>query len=247
VLKAVVFDLDNTLVDFMAMKRQAVDAAITAMIDAGLQMTVADIKDHIDKIYAEQGIEYQKVFDQLLNDLHGRIDFKVLSAGIVAYRRAREAALKPYPHVSATLMELVKHGVKLAVLSDAPTREAWLRLCYINFHHIFDYVVTFDDTGKRKPDPAPFRMVLDLLKVEPHEAVMVGDWAERDMVGAKAVGMKTAFAKYGDSFGNQTVDADFVLEDIKQLLTIVLKRDEREEIVEREIRRATTETGEERA
>lgn len=236
-IKAVVFDLDNTLVDFMAMKRLAVDAAITAMIDAGLQMNFADVKVHIDKIYNEQGIEYQKVFDQLLMDVLGRIDFKMLSAGIVAYRRAREAALKPYPHVSATLMELVKHGVKLAVLSDAPTREAWLRLSYMNFHHIFDYVVTFDDTGKRKPDPAPFQLALNMLQVEPHEAIMVGDWAERDMVGAAAIGMRTAFAKYGDAFGNQVVQADYILEDIKDLLTIVLDRGEQKEIMEREVLR----------
>ncbi len=221
-IKAVVFDLDNTLVDFMAMKRQAIDAAISAMIDAGLNMTVADVRDHVDQIYDEQGIEYQKVFDELLTNVLGEINHKMLSAGIVAYRRAREAALKPYPHVSATLMELVKRGAKLAVVSDAPTREAWLRLCYINFHHIFDHVVTFDDTGRRKPDPAPFQLVLERLNVAPADALMVGDWAERDMVGATAIGMRTAFAAYGDAFGNQVVRSDYVLKDIRELLKIVL-------------------------
>lgn len=233
-IKAVVFDLDNTLVDFMAMKRQAVDAAISAMIDAGLNMDYGDVRQHIKTIYDEQGIEYQRVFDELLMKILGRIDYKMLSAGIVAYRRAREAALKPYPHVSATLMELVKHGVKLAVVSDAPTREAWLRLCYMNFHHIFEFVVTFDDTGRRKPDPAPFLLALDMMKAEPREALMVGDWAERDMVGAAAIGMKTAFAAYGDSFGNQKVQADYVLNDIKDLLHIVLDRKEQQDVNQRE-------------
>jgi FMN phosphatase YigB (HAD superfamily) len=50
---------------------------------------------------------------------------------------------------------------------------------------------------------------------------MVGDWAERDMVGAQNVGMLTAFAKYGDAFGNQNVVADFVLEDISDLLNVI--------------------------
>jgi putative hydrolase of the HAD superfamily len=51
---------------------------------------------------------------------------------------------------------------------------------------------------------------------------MVGDWAERDMRGARNVGMKTAFAQYGDSFGNQDLsDVDYILSDIKQLLDIV--------------------------
>ena len=48
----------------MAMKRQAVDAAIGAMMDAGLNLTFDQVKDRIDGIYAEEGIEYQKVFDK---------------------------------------------------------------------------------------------------------------------------------------------------------------------------------------
>ena len=221
-IKAVVFDLDNTLVDFMGMKRQAVDAAIGAMMDAGLNLTFDQVKGKIDGIYAELGIEYQQVFDKLLLDVLGHVDPRIISAGIIAYRRAREAALKPYPHVTATLMHLNRAGLKLGILSDAPTREAWLRLCFINYHHFFDVVVTFDDTGERKPSPKPFKTALDRLGVEPHEAIMVGDWAERDMVGAKNVGMRTAFAKYGDSFGNQDLSkVDYILDDIKTLLEIV--------------------------
>lgn len=224
-IKAVIFDLDNTLVDFMAMKRQAIDAAIDAMIDAGFDLTFDSIKEHIDRIYNELGIEYQQVFDKLLQDVLGRVDYKILSAGIVAYRRAREAALKPYPHVTPTLNTLAKAGIRLAVVSDAPAREAWLRLCFINFHHLFDTVVTFDDTKERKPSPKPFRLALERLAVEPSEALMIGDWAERDMVGARNVGMKTAFAAYGDSFGNQNVSSDYVLNDIKEVLSIVLQQE----------------------
>ena len=220
-IKAVIFDLDNTLVDFMAMKRQAVGAAIQAMIDAGLNLTPEEVKARIDTIYKERGIEFQNVFDQLLYDVFNKVNYKILSAGIIAYRRAREAALVPYPHVYMTLMELLKRGLLLAVVSDAPAREAWLRLCYLNFHHIFHGVVTFDDTGERKPNPGPFRKALEFLKVKPQEALMVGDWAERDMVGAANIGMKTVFARYGDTFGTVETHADFEISDIKELLQIV--------------------------
>lgn len=220
-IKAVIFDLDNTLVDFMAMKQLAIDAAIVAMMDAGLELSKDQMKAHINSIYDAQGIEYQKVFDELLQQQLGYLDYRILSAGIIAYRRAREAALKPYPHVTATIMSLVKSNIKLAVVSDAPAREAWLRLCHINFHHTFDVVVTFDDTKERKPSPVPFRTALERLGIEPHEAIMVGDWVERDMVGAKNVGMHTAFAQYGDSFGNQNIIADYILTNISQLLHIV--------------------------
>lgn len=220
-IKAIVFDLDNTLVDFMAMKRQAIDAAIDAMLDAGLDLERMELRSRIDAIYKERGIEYQQVFDDLIFGIFQKMDHRVLAAGVVAYRRAREAALKPYPHVTATLMELTKRGIKLAILSDAPTREAWLRVCYMNLHHIFMTAVTFDDTGERKPSPKPFLKVLDLLQVEPQEALMVGDWAERDIVGAKAVGMRTAFARYGDLFKTAEHGADYDLLDISDLLKII--------------------------
>ena len=220
-IKAVIFDLDNTLIDFMAMKRQAIDAAIVAMMDAGLALTPAEIRARIDAIYKERGIEFQNVFDQLLYDVFNKVDYKILSAGIVAYRRAREAALVPYPHVYMVLTELLRRGVKLAVVSDAPAREAWLRLCYLNLHHLFDVVVTFDDTGERKPLPGPFRKALETLSIHPGEAIMIGDWAERDIVGAGNLGMTTVFARYGDTFGTVDHGADHEVADVKELLTIV--------------------------
>jgi len=222
-IKAVIFDLDNTLVDFMGMKRQAVTAAITSMIDAGLKLTQAEVQARIDAIYKERGIEFQNVFDMLLYDIFQKVDYKILSAGIIAYRRAREAALVPYPHVTMTLVELVKRGVHLAVVSDAPGREAWLRLCYLNFHHFFDHVVTFEDTGQHKPSPAPFLRALELLKVKPEETLMVGDWPERDMVGAAKVGITTVFARYGDTFGTVESNAEYDVNDVAELLQIIEK------------------------
>jgi len=220
-IKAVIFDLDNTLVDFMTMKRLAVSAAINSMIDAGLLLSPEQAQGRIDAIYKERGIEFQNVFDQLLYDVFQKVDYKILSAGVIAYRRAREAALVPYPHVNMTLVALVKRGIKLAVVTDAPGREAWLRLCYLNFHHIFDHVVTLEDTGERKPSPAPFRRALELLKVGADDAIMVGDWAERDVAGAANLGMTTAFARYGDTFGTLVSHADYDLNDVSELLQVI--------------------------
>ena len=220
-IKGIIFDLDNTLMDFMKMKGRAIDAAITAMIDAGLQISKKESQAKIDMIYKEKGIEFQKVFDILLEQVLEGVDYKVLAAGIVAYRKAREAELTPYPHVYPTLIQLSKLGLKLGILSDAPSKEAWLRLAYLNFHHIFDEIVTFDETGERKPSPVPFRAILKKLDVAPEEALMVGDWAERDIVGASNVGMKTAFAKYGDTFDTKEHSADYELNDISELISIV--------------------------
>jgi len=219
--KVVIFDLDNTLTDFKRMKESAIDAAIEAMIDAGLRLPTGEIHDKIYQVYEEKGIEFQGVFDEILEDLLGEVDHKILAAGIVAYRRAREASLVPYPHVRVTLFELMKRGIRLAVVSDAPRKEGWLRLCYLQLHHMFDMVLTFDDTGVRKPSPVPFQRVLEHFRVKPEEALMVGDWPERDITGAAQVGIHTVFARYGDTFNTVESGASYDINDIIELVEIV--------------------------
>jgi putative hydrolase of the HAD superfamily len=220
-IKLIIFDLDNTLTDFIKMKDVSIDAAIQSMIDAGLMFPPERIRGEIYKIYEEEGIEYQRIFNQLLVNLIGEVDYKILAAGIVGYRRAREASLVLYPHVKVTLIELMKRGLKLAVISDAPRQEAWLRLCYLQLHHIFDIVLTHEDTGEFKPNPAPFEMVLEKLGIEPAEAMMIGDWPERDIVGAADLGIRTVFARYGDTFGTESSGADFEIADVFEIIGIV--------------------------
>jgi len=220
-IKAVVFDLDNTLTDFMRMKENAVDAAVQAMVDAGLRFPPEDVRKKIYEVYDAKGIEFQNVFDHALSELLGDIDFKIKAAGIVGYRRAKEASLVLYPHVRVTLIELMKRGIRLAVVSDAPREEAWLRLCYLQLHHMFDFVSTFEDTGQRKPSPVPFMSALDHFQVEPSEAIMVGDWPERDITGAAKLGMITVFARYGNTFGTVDSGARYDIDDIYELVDIV--------------------------
>ena len=220
-IKGVVFDLDNTLLDFMKMKEYAVKAAIKGMIEAGLKVNEDKSYIEINSIYEEFGWENQKVFDVFLEKSIGHVDNKFLAAGIVAYRRAREANLMAYPNVNKTLMALTKSGIKLGVVSDAPSREAWMRIYYLNLYHYFDVVITFDDSGERKPSPIPFQLALDGMGLRPEETIMIGDWPERDVVGAQQIGMKTAFARYGDTFGTVNSGADWDLNDIYQLVGII--------------------------
>lgn len=220
-IKAIIFDLDNTLLDFIKMKQFSVKAAITAMNEAGLEVNEEKAYQDIFDLYVEKGWENQQVFDDYLNQTVGKVSNKILAAGIVSYRRAREATLLVYPNVNKTLIELIKMGIKLAVVSDAPSREAWMRLYYLNLHHVFEPVLTYDDTGVRKPSAKPFKMALDVLNVEPEEALMIGDWPDRDVVGAKQIGMKTIFARYGDTFGTIDSGADWDVNDIYEVVEII--------------------------
>tara|TARA_B100000029_G_scaffold272432_1_gene267318 strand:- start:1013 stop:1693 length:681 start_codon:yes stop_codon:yes gene_type:complete len=220
-IKAVIFDLDNTLLDFMHMKHMAVDAALDGMIEAGFNLDKIDAKKQIFKIYEEKGWEFQEVFDDFIINKIGKIDYRILASAIVAYRKAKEASLNLYPNVNSTLITLSKWGLKLGVVSDAPSREAWMRICSVNLHHIFDAVVTFNDTGEHKPSSKPFMRILEMLKVEAKNSLMIGDWPDRDVIGAKKIGMKTVFAKYGDVFNTMDSGADYDIDNIQAILQII--------------------------
>lgn len=229
-IDAVIFDLDNTLTDFMKAKEDSIAAAVDAMIDAGLQSGRREAIDRIFAIYKDKGIEYQRVFNFFLEETMGGTDDRVLAAAVIAYRRARDASLVLYPHAKLVLNRLLKDGYKLAVVSDAPRFEAWLRLTALGLQHAFDVVLTFDDTGHRKPDPEGFRMALEQLGVGADRALVIGDWKERDILGGRNAGLHTVYARYGDMYSQyadkvtgQGPEPDFVVDDLLQLLTVLDK------------------------
>ncbi len=227
-IDTVIFDLDNTLTDFMLAKENSIRAAADAMIDAGLPISHQEATDGIFAIYKDVGIEHQRIFNLFLEKTIGRNDDRILAAAVVAYRRARGGSLVPYPHAKFVLNRLLKEGYKLAVVSDAPRFEAWLRLNYIGLQHTFDLVLTFDDTGYHKPDPKPFLMALDKLDAQAERTVLIGDWRERDILGGRNAGLHTVYARYGDKYSQYAdkvdtpdTEPDFVVDDLLQLLTVL--------------------------
>jgi putative hydrolase of the HAD superfamily len=219
-IKAIMFDLDNTLVDFMKMKKASCEAAVSAMVDAGLKIDKKRAMKVLFELYDIYGIEYNLIFQKLVSRINRRIDYRILAKGINAYRRVQEGFFEPYPNVVPTLLRLREKGIKLAIVSDAPKLKCWMRLVELRIEDFFDNVVTFDDTGVRKPNKKPFLLALRLLKVKSDEAIFVGDWPERDIKGAKALGIKTVHAHYGN-ISKSKVKADYSIDDFNELLKIV--------------------------
>lgn len=222
-LKAVIFDLDNTLIDFMKFKRVSCEEAIEAMIDAGLRIPKKKALDILYKLYEAKGLEDPKIFQKFLKKVTGNIDYKKLAYAIVAYRQARTGFLHPYPGTKRTLIRLKEKGLKLSIVSDAPKLKAWIRLTAMKLDDFFDVVVALEDTGRAKPSRLPFRAALKELKVSPQECLMIGDRPSKDIVGAKALGMKTCLAKYGFDRKIKKLKADFMIKNIEELIKVVEK------------------------
>ena len=190
------------------------------MIKAGLRLKKKKAIKILFRLYDEYGIEYGKIFQKFLKKTGGKIDYKLLSSAVVAYRKTQTGFLVAYSNINKMLSELKRRGYKLAILSDAPRFNAWIRLTELGIVDYFDVVITLGDVKYKKPHKIPFRAVLRKLKLKPQEALMVGDNIKRDIEGARRLGIKTVLAKYG-CLGEYEKKADFEINRIGDLMDIV--------------------------
>lgn len=196
-LRAVAFDLDATLTDFLRFKRIASDSAALAMVDAGLDLTPALAVERLWEVYRREGLDGDVAFERFLTQERGSVEPALLAAAIQAYLHAKDAHLRPYPRTLDTLIGLTRRGLRLAIVTDAERRKAHARLAALRIAPFFEFVITLDDTPRGKADDQPFRLLLQRLGCAPSEVFMVGDNPERDVRPARALGLHTALAEYG--------------------------------------------------
>ncbi len=225
-IKAILFDLDNTLMDFLMFKKETAMAAARAMRENGLPAEEKEIYEKIFAIYDRMGIECQKTFHEVVKPYGLDINKSELiqQAAITAYLKKKFETLRPYPEVKPVLAKLRGMGLKLGVVSDAPRNKAWQRLVITGLQDEFELVITHSDTLELKPHPSPFRLALERLGANADEVLFVGDNPARDIAGAKKIGMKTCLAKYGCQDYSEEMDVtDFRIGKFEELIEVMEK------------------------
>jgi putative hydrolase of the HAD superfamily len=223
-IRAILFDLDNTLSDFMRMKEEACKAAVQAMVAAGLRMTEKEAYSQLMETYFELGLESDIAFAEFLRS-SGEFNHKILAAAINAYLETKSNFVKPYPSVKSVLRRLQNQGVVLGIITDAPKTKAYQRLLKMDIEPYFRFVIGFEDTDSKKQTGLPFKLALSKLKneipdIKESEILVVGDSIERDIRPARQFGLRTALAKYGQRT-LETRIADYELSRIKELEDVV--------------------------
>jgi HAD superfamily hydrolase (TIGR01549 family) len=117
-------------------------------------------------------------------------------------------------------MELVRElrtrGYQLALVADGEVRDARNALAAHGLDELFDAVVISEALGARKPDAAIFRRALAELRV-PEEAagrvVMVGNRLERDIAGARKLGMVAVWIDWSPRYDKRPRGPDAVPDD----------------------------------
>lgn len=210
-IKAVLFDLDGTLID------------TNNLIIQSFKHTY---KKHLNEDVPES--EILMYFGEPLLDTLARYDKDNAHILIQTYRAYNEAIhdelTKEIAGVKETLRELKALGIKLGVVTSKRGELAERGLKLFNLQDFMEVIVTPEHTAKHKPDAEPVLKACELLKIQPEEALMVGD-SHFDILCGNNAGAKTCLVKYTALPVEKIMihNPDFAVDEIKDILEIVRK------------------------
>jgi putative hydrolase of the HAD superfamily len=236
-IRAVLFDIDDTLFDSTTLAKMARMNAVKAMIESGLPIrNVSEGYALLVRIVDKYGPNYDQHFDRLLETLHCKRDARIVAAGVVAYHDTKLAYIRPDPGVMPTLMALRDKGCKLGVISNGISVKQWEKIIRMGLQHCFHSVIISEDIGCEKPDRKIFVTALEELKVEAREAMYVGDQPEIDAKGANEAGLVSVLLvkrRHKEPMSDIPARPHLIVREISELLGLVktdrqiLKRDSR--------------------
>ena len=200
----VFFDIDDTLYSTSAFSRQARRGAVEAMVEAGLGAPVEVCMRELDEVITEFGSNYERHFDRLLQRLPDealgdRNPALFSAAAVIAYHDTKFRHLAPFPDVAGALGRLSQVGLRLGIITEGPAVKQAEKLLRLGLTQYLDPAAIFisDQVGISKPNPKLYRRACQLARVEPGQAMYVGDNAPNDVDPANAMGMKTVLCRRG--------------------------------------------------
>lgn len=212
--KALVFDLDGTLVDSAPDLHRSLNAVLA---ESG-RRTVA-----LDDIRAMVGDGAAKLVERGFADSGVPVDPAVLPRLVdnflLHYAAGRHALTSPFPGVISTLEMFRDRGMRLAVCTNKPYAPTMEILDSLGLSELFDAIVGGDSLPVRKPEPGHLLGTIALMGSAVHEAVMIGD-SHNDIAVARAAGVPVIVVSYGYSqVPVQELCADAIVDDFEDMIS----------------------------
>ena len=196
-LKAVIFDLDNTLYDYdeanapaMA-KTAAVGAELFSCTEQEFLRAFDEGKSSVKrKIDAKNAAQHSRVFyAQMTAELRGKNPLTTVLPLYNAYWDTFLSAMRPYDGATEFLSALKEKGIKTALCTDMTALIQFRKVERLGIARLIDAIVTSEEVCSEKPFPVNFHIALDKVGVRPDEALYIGDSWEKDITGAQNVGI----------------------------------------------------------
>ena len=240
-IRAVLFDLDGTLVDARGAWDAALDEALALgrarypaleSLGDGRSVQRQVLRPLLEQAHREAGSgEWSRefvawAFDQLLAR-HALADPELAEAMRSHYEEAWPRHLRLYPEVPA-LLEQLAGCYRLGLVSNGLEEEQSLKIAPLGLDRYLETVAISGALGLRKPDPGIFEYALAGLGITAAEAVHVGDDFSADIAGARAAGLAAGIwvNRYGTfepspSAGARAAVAHIEVSDLADLASLV--------------------------
>lgn len=218
-IKAVFFDLDDTLHNTTRLAKLARRAAMQAMTDKGLPLSADEASIALMDIIKTWGSNYPHHFEILVEEATGEQNDKIVAAGIIAYHNTKFANMSPYRDCIPTLIRLRQMGLSLNIITNGRSIKQWEKILRLGLEAFFDHVIISENVGHSKPSPEIYQIALSLARCEPGEALFVDNSLEC-VSGAKEVGMVTVLMDRTQT-DTITSSTDYVLSELTPLPTII--------------------------
>jgi putative hydrolase of the HAD superfamily len=233
-LKAVFFDIDDTLYSTSLFAAQARKNSVSAMIQTGLKMPHNLLLKELEEVIVEFTSNYERHFDTLLLRIpkkyyEGVNPAVIVAAGVIAYHNAKFNGIKPFPDVIPALKRLSKINIIKGVISsglEIKQAEKILRLGIYDFF-VPSAIFFSDQIGISKPNPKLYLRACEEIGVNPNEAIYVGDNHVLDIDPANSIGMTTILIKR--PYNKHTAEKgqtkpSYIIHNLGQLLQILRKK-----------------------
>lgn len=231
-LRAVLFDIDDTLFPTTKFAGRARRRAVDAMVHAGLDVDPEAAYAELEEVVREFSSNYGHHFDKLVLRLGTRLrpgvhPAIVIASGICAYHAAKEH-IRPYPDAVRVLAALASTDLARGVVTNGLTVKQAEKLVRLGLERAFSPNAIFisEELGVAKPHPKIFSIACDSLGIRPSEALYVGDHPTRDMDPAHEAGLFTCLRRgEGRHVEEAAVHApDFAVDTLDELVTILKER-----------------------
>lgn len=210
-MKAVLFDLDGTLLD-------SIEGIVSSFVHAldlhlpGHGITRATMLSRIGEPLPVQMLGFAR---------GDAVKAEVLTAAYRDHNYGIVGGMPLYPHVKRVLVELKRRGFSLGLVTSKTRRSAALSLTAHSLEDELGLIMTTDDTPKHKPDPMPLLVAAERLGIANKDIAYVGD-STFDMLCAKRAGSFAIAALWGP-FSRAELEMthpDRFIERVEQLLDL---------------------------
>lgn len=190
-IRAVLFDIDDTLFPSSAFSAKARQKAVSAMIRAGLQATPAKVRQALLRIIKTRGSNYGRHFDLLSRRFPCPERYRVVAAGVAAYHDTK-IGIRPYPAARRILLALRRRRLRLAIASEGRAVKQWDKLIRLGLDPLFRHVFVTPSKS-----PSFYRQTARSLGLPPAAILMVGNHPSKDVAAARAAGLRAIRIRQG--------------------------------------------------